>query len=372
MPPISVLIKPSSSNCNLKCKYCFYNDVSNNREEKSYGFMTYETLEILVKKVFEYGEDYIGFVFQGGEPTLVGLDFYKNLMELQEKYNVKKVKINNAIQTNGISIDEEWAEFLGKNKFLVGISLDGPKDINDLNRIDLSRNGTYSRIEKTIERFNKYGVEYNVLVVVTKAVAKHIQKIYSYFDKKGFKYLQFIPCLDDLGSEAGKNIFSLTPEVYGDFLKKLFDLWYRDFIQNKRISIRMFDNIIQMFLGYQPEACDMRGICSANLVIEANGTAYPCDFYVIDKWEMGNILKDDIKDLLGGKVAKEFVNQSKDIGDNCDNCRFIYICRGGCRRNYEPIKEKGINKNYFCLSYKEFYGYTISRFQEIAEIVRGY
>lgn len=369
MPAISLLIKPASGNCNLHCKYCFYNDVAKNREKKSYGLMSYETLEIIVKKAFEYTDNMVGFAFQGGEPTLAGLDFYKNLISLQEKYNIKRIRVNNSIQTNGMLIDDKWAEFLAKSNFLVGLSLDGPKEIHDLNRIDINGIGSYKKIEETIESFNKYKIEYNILSVVTKSVARHIEKIYKYYSKSGFDYLQFIPCLDELGEEAGNNLYSLTPELYGEFLKKLFDLWYADINSGKRKSIRMFDNILQILLGMHPESCDMSGYCSANLVVEADGSCYPCDFYVLDKWKMGNIREGDIKDLLQGGKAKEFVNSAARLPNDCEICEFISLCRGGCRRHYEPVDKKYLGKNYFCLAYKEFYKYTITRFQEVARLV---
>lgn len=368
MPPINVLIKPASSNCNLKCKYCFYYDVAENRDKQNYGIMTRDTLEVLVKRVFEYGEHFVGFAFQGGEPTLAGLDFYKQLIEFQQKYNTKKVKINNAIQINGVVINEEWAKFLVENNFLVGLSLDGPKDIHDLNRVDSRGIGSHRNLEKTVEIFNKYKVEYNILCVVTKSVSRHIEKIYNYYTKKGFQYLQFIPCLDELGKEPGNNPYSLTTEAYEYFLKKLFDLWYRDFKLGKRISIRMFDNIVQMLLGYPPESCDMKGCCSANAVVEADGSVYPCDFYVINEWKMGDVLTNNLQEMLQGERAKAFVNVSKGILDNCRHCEYVAICRGGCRRNYEPIRNE-IGSNYFCSAYKAFYKYTIERFYEIARII---
>jgi uncharacterized protein len=224
MPPVSVLIKPASSSCNLKCRYCFYYDVAENRDKKNYGIMSCDTLELLIKRVFEYAENFVAFAFQGGEPTMAGLDFYRKVVELQRQYNVKKIRINNAIQTNGMIIDEEWAKFLGENNFLVGLSLDGAKDIHDMNRVDARGIGSHSRIEKTVEFFNKHKVEYNILCVVTKSVSRHIEKIYNYYMKKGFQYLQFIPCLDELGVEPGNNPYSITPESYEVFLKKLFDL----------------------------------------------------------------------------------------------------------------------------------------------------
>lgn len=217
MPNLNLLIKPSSSNCNLKCNYCFYDDVTENREVKSHGFMSKETLETIVKSAMEYSDSMVNFAFQGGEPTLVGLDYYKELLNLQNKYNYKNLIINNSIQTNGIVIDEKWAKFLGDNKFLVGLSLDGPKDINDSNRIDFKSKGSFNRIEKTINLFNKYKVDYNILTVVTKNVARHVGKVYNYFSKSEFQYLQFIPCLDNLNEEPGRNPYSLSPKDYEDF-----------------------------------------------------------------------------------------------------------------------------------------------------------
>lgn len=372
MPNINVLIKPASSSCNLNCKYCFYNDISENRKEKNYGIMSNEILEMLVKKAIDYADTTVGFTFQGGEPTLAGMDFYKKLITFQNKYNVKKIRINNAIQTNGMVIDNEWAEFLAKNNFLVGLSLDGPKDIHDLNRININGMGSHKRIEKTVEIFNKYNVKYNILSVVTKSVARHIEKIYKYYSKNSFNYLQFIPCLDEFDGEAGKNPYSLTPELYGDFLKKLFDLWYLHLKNRKRLSIRMFDNIVQMLMGLHPEACDMSGYCSANLVVESDGSCYPCDFYVLDQWNMGNITDSSIKELLQGEMAKEFVASSLNVPNDCRECEFVSVCRGGCRRHYEPLGKKDLGRNYFCSAYKDFYKYTIVRFQEIARIMSRY
>jgi uncharacterized protein len=369
MPPINIMIKPASSNCNLNCKYCFYRDVAENRDKKSYGLMSEDTLEELVKRTFEYGEKFVGFAFQGGEPTLVGLGFYKKLIELQRKYNVKKIKVNNSIQTNGILINKEWAKFLSENNFLVGLSLDGPADIQNLNRIDLQGKGSFSRVAKSIEIFNKYSVEYNILCTVTKSVAKHIEKIYRYYTKSGFKYLQFIPCLDELGGKPGENHYSLKPNDYKEFLKKLFDLWYRDFIEGKGVSIRMFDNIVQMLLGYPPESCDMNGCCSVNIVIEADGSVYPCDFYVLNKWKLGNVLNDNLKELITSEKGRNFVGISKGMSNNCSLCEYVSICRGGCRRYYEPIENGNSGKNYFCSAYKGFYKHTLHRFYHVANIV---
>jgi uncharacterized protein len=370
MPPINILIKPASSACNLHCKYCFYLDEAEKRSQSGYGMMSEATLETIVRKALEYGETQVGFAFQGGEPTLAGLDYYRKLLELQQKYNEKRVTISNSIQTNGMAIDADWAQFLAENHFLVGLSLDGPKEIHDLNRIDAKGAGSYNRIMKTVTLFKQSGVEYNILSVVSKPVARHIGKVYNYFVKQGFEYLQFIPCLDGLGVQPGRSPYSLTPRLYEDFLKRLFDLWYHDFTVNgRRVSIRMFDNILQMLMGYPPESCDMKGRCSANIVVEADGSVYPCDFYALDEWKMGNVHEDGLAELIQGEIAKAFVAVSAGITEQCAGCEVYALCRGGCRRNYEPIRDGKVGKNYFCPAFKAFYQYALPRFQEMVRLI---
>jgi len=207
------------------------------------------------------------------------------------------------------------------------------------------------------------------LCVVTKNVARHIEKTYGYYMKKDFKYLQFIPCLDELGSDPGKNPYSLTPQSYEEFLKKLFDLWYRDLMKGKYISIRNFDNILHMLLGRPPEACDMMGKCSCNPVIEADGSVYPCDFYVLNQWKLGDIFNRTLQEMINGETAKSFIEVSAVTPQLCKDCEYSRICRGGCRRHYESIGHSKLENNYFCTSYKGFYQYTLPRFYEAARIL---
>ena len=198
MPPISLLIKPASSNCSLRCKYCFYHSIAENRTTPSYGIMSFDTAEVMIKKALEYADHVCTFAFQGGEPTIAGLEFYNKFVELVKVYNTKNVTVNYALQTNGMIINEEWASFLTDNKFLVGLSLDGPKDIHNQHRIDSKNDGTFNRVMKTVEIFNKFKVEYNILFVVTSQSARYANKIYSFFKENNFKYIQFISCLDPL------------------------------------------------------------------------------------------------------------------------------------------------------------------------------
>lgn len=366
MPAISLLIKPASSLCNLRCKYCFYHSLSENRMKSSYGLMDSETQEIIIKKALDYADDMCTFAFQGGEPTLVGLDYFRTFVDNVKKNNIKKLKINYAIQTNGLKIDENWARFLSENNFLTGISLDGPKDIHDSLRQDTDEKGSYNRVMEAINLFNKFHVEYNILFVVNSFVARHVNKVYNFFKKNGFKYLQFIPCLDPLGETPGGFEYSLTPERFTFFLNNLFDAWYNDFLKGNRISIRYFDNLVGMMLGYPPESCGMSGVCTSYFVVEADGKVYPCDFYVIDEWYLGDIHEADFAELQHCDTAEKFVGTSDYIDPSCRICEFFKLCRGGCRRSREPFKDGRPDLNYFCPSYKAFFKYAASRLNEIA------
>ncbi len=332
----------------------------------NYGMMDVGLLEQMVKKALEYADHVCTFAFQGGEPTLIGLEFYKKLIELEKKYNLKKVQVNNALQTNGLMIDESWAKFLAENNFLVGISLDGPKDIHDANRIDARSDGSFNRVMNTIELFNKYKVEYNVLFVVNAYVARHASKIYNFFKRHNFKYLQFIPCLDPLNQQPGGNEFSLKPDRFTYFLKSLFDLWYEDTMKGNMISIRYFDNLIGMFMGYRPEACGMSGQCQCQFVVEADGGVYPCDFYVTDEWLLGNIKDKGFDELRNSDAGKSFIEMSLPVDPKCKECRWFNLCRGGCRRDREPFVDKKAGLNYYCESYREFFDYAGERLRQVA------
>lgn len=371
MPPISLLIKPASSSCNLKCKYCFYYDVAENRTTQNYGRMKIELLEQMVQKALEYADHSCTFAFQGGEPTLAGLDFYKRLVEFENKYNSKKLKVHHAIQTNGIVVNEEWARFFADNDFLVGISLDGPKEIHDANRIDARKDGSFNRVMKTIDLFNKFRVQYNVLFVVHGYVARHVQKIYTFYKKKGFKYLQFIPCLDPLYEMPGGNEYSLTPQKFVYFLKNLFDLWYTDILKGDRVSIRYFDNLVGMFMGYRPEACGMLGECQCQFVVEADGSVYPCDFYVLDEWWLGNLKDQGFGELQNSETGQKFIELSRLVDPKCKECKWVDVCRGGCRRDREPFVEGRPGLNHYCEAYREFFEYAGVRLQQVAAIFVG-
>lgn len=365
MPPISLLIKPASSSCNMRCEYCFYADVANRRETANYGMMSLADLEVIVKKVLEYADGEASFGFQGGEPTLAGLPFFKRLVELQAEYNTKRVHIHNAIQTNGLNIDDEWAKFLHDHHFLVGLSLDGNQLVHDKYRKDAAGDGTFSRVLEAAKRMDRFRVEYNILTTVNQDVARNIDRIYYFFKKQGFSYLQFIPCLDELDSGEPRE-YSLTAKAYGDFLIQLFKLWYVDLNTGHPVSIRYFDNLAMMIAGYPPESCGMAGVCGCYYMVEADGSTYPCDFYVTDEWRIGNILTDGFEEMRATSGAKRFQQESVPVAEECKSCPHYRLCRGGCRRNREPMQESG-SLNQLCEGFRAFFEYATVDLQKVAD-----
>lgn len=367
MSPISVLIKPASGNCNLRCDYCFYYDTMSKREQSSYGYMTLETLKAVISRVLAYAEGRCTIAYQGGEPTLCGLEFFQKSMEFQKKYNRNHVRIENTLQTNGYHLNRSWAEFFKENHFLVGVSLDGGPKLHDRYRRTQSGKGSFFSVMEHVELLKKSGVNFNILSVVNGLTAPQIKKNYEFYRKNHLDFLQFIACLDPLGEQPGGRDYSLTPEVYGQFLIDLFDLWYQDLQSGKQPYIRQFENYISMLLGQAPESCDMRGVCGLQYVVEADGSVYPCDFYVLDRYRLGNLNADTIEMIDEARKRTGFLEVSEHKEMACLKCRYYGMCRGGCRRNRQP--EAGYHQ-YFCKSYEMFFDTCLPRMMEIAENVR--
>ncbi len=363
---ISVLIKPSSSACNMHCEYCFYKDLSKNMHETVKCAMSEKTIYTIVEKALTEASDGCNFAFQGGEPTLRGLDFFKQFVDIQKKLNKKNLRIQNSIQTNGVLIDDEWAEFLAENQFLVGLSLDGPAEIHNNNRFLSNGTGSYNKIMQAVKLFNKHNVSYNILSVVTGKNARSIVKIYNFLKKNNFGYVQFIPCLEPLDAKHGKEAYHLSSKDYADFLITLFDMWSKDFLNDKYISIRYFDNLFHMLFGRPPESCSMNGICSVQHVIEGNGDVYPCDFYVVDKYKLGNICEMDFDEMSQSDIAQDFVKRSRLISQECKECPYFSLCRSGCMR--DRVKQiDGSYKNYYCESYKKFFSSRAKQIRAVCD-----
>ncbi len=367
MEALSILIKPVSGSCNMHCEYCFYADVTKSREQADYGKMDLDTLEAIVKKAMNEVTEFCSFGFQGGEPMLAGLPFFEKLTEFQKKYNKKNIEIFNSIQTNGTLVDDSWAEFFKKNNFLVGLSVDGSEEMHDSMRIDNGDRPTHKTCMTAAKILRKHEVEFNILSVVSGLFASEPEKAYKFYKDNDLRFIQFIPCLDGLSEPHGSNPFSLSAEQYGNFLCKMFDLWHEDFIQGNYYSIRMFDNWVRMVMGQQPENCGMSGQCLSYPLIEADGSVFPCDFYVIDKYKLGNIRTDKFGDLLSGNVSEYFMKPSRQTPDECKKCEYLMICRNGCRRDREPVTDDKPAQNYYCDSYKKFFDHSLNRMKAIAD-----
>ncbi len=364
MPPLSLLIKPASSACNLRCKYCFYADEAMNRAVYSYGMMSEETLENVVRRAMAFAEGSVSFGFQGGEPTLRGLPFFRLFAELVRRYNAKNLAVRLAIQTNGTLLDEEWARFLREERFLVGLSLDGTEAVHDRLRRDAAGQGTFRTVLAAAELLRAHDVEFNVLTVVTGYTAKNIGRIYPFFMKNGLRYQQYIPCLDPLGEPRGRADYALTPQLYGRFLKELFDLWYADVAAGRFVYVRHLENLAGALLGNAPEHCGMQGRCSMQSVVEADGSVYPCDFYVLDRYRLGNLNGDDYPALVGALERSRFIEESLSQAEECRACRWFSLCRGGCRRDRDAGGE-ALGLNFFCPAYRQFYEYAVPRLQAL-------
>jgi uncharacterized protein len=362
--PFSLLIKPSGSDCNLDCKYCFYK-TRDARIGQGAQRMSDEVLEKLVKDYMQLGFENCGFAWQGGEPTLMGLDFYKKVVELQKKYGKPGQSVSNALQTNGLLLDDKWCEFLAENNFLVGISIDGPKKYHDYYRLDHSGKGTFERIVKAINKCREYKVEYNTLTLLNDQNVEHPEEIFDFLLGLDVDFMQFIPCVE-LSPESGEVAdFSITPQQYGEFLCRLFDKWYEHGVD--KVSIRDFDSILNYCLTGRHTICTFGRKCADYIVIEHQGDAFCCDFFVEKRWRLGNIFETPIEKLASSDKKKEFAEKKNNLSNKCLVCRHLSVCRGGCMKDRAPFdKENYGRESYFCEGYLRFFDYTMPKFMQIA------
>ena len=359
MPPITVMVKPVSGACNMRCRYCFYADEMTHRKASVYPKMTGELLDTMVRRVIRSADSSVHFLFQGGEPTLIGLPFFEELVRLERKYNTRGLKISNAVQTNGYDLSDEMIAFFAKEQFLVGVSLDGTDETHDLLRPDAKGLPTSSIVRNAIDRLRAAGVSVNVLCVVNGEVAKHPKEVFCALAP--YEYLQFIPCLDGLDGE--KRDYSLSSEAYLEFLKTTFDCYHQAYMDGHPVSVRNFDNWVAMLMGMPPENCAMVGRCGPSLVIESDGSVYPCDFYALDKWKLGSIAEDSLKRMLTSDTEKAFLAESLPVPEACRACRWYGLCRNGCKRERDP--ETGLNR--WCSVHSAFFEYAYDRMNQMAQ-----
>ena len=303
---------------------------------------------------------------------MAGLEFFKTAVALEKEFvNADNCRLENAFQTNGLLIDDEWAEFFAEQDFLVGISLDGDKDLHDSMRRDCGGNGTFERVMDAISILQKHNVKFNVLSVLTHKSCLAPKRLYDFFGSNNLVWQQYIPCLDPLNKAAGREEWSIKSGDYGRFLTVQFDLWYSAAISGMPTYNRYFDNILTVICGGQPEACDMRGICGNQLVVETNGRVYPCDFYCVDELCLGNFNTDTLGKIEKKREELEFVKYSAYRDTQCSRCKWFKLCRGGCRRHRTSGLDNAgaANRNRFCEDYKMFFEYAYPRLLHLAEFI---
>lgn len=325
MRQMTALVKPSSSLCNLNCSYCFYCDEASRRENNADCIMSIETAENLIKKVFDFcGENSdISFMFQGGEPLMAGLGFFEIFVRTAEKLRTSGTRIRYSLQTNGTLIDEAFCEFFKRNNFLIGVSLDGDKALHNIHR-----SNSYDDVMKGIELLKKHGVEFNILSVITaKTDAK---ALFEFYKENGFRDVQPIYCLDSLDGE--KSDYSLDAKGLARFKKRFFNMWFNEISAGSRFYVRDFDNLLSLLTNGRAEQCGASGRCNAQLVVEADGTCYPCDFYCLDEFECADINTATIEDILNSDGLKAFMEHDEERNALCSSCRVRSICNGGCKR----------------------------------------
>jgi uncharacterized protein len=349
---VTLLVKPVSADCNLSCAYCFYSPKSLIYLE-DHPRMSEETMRALTEQALGTGAKDVSFVWQGGEPTLAGLEFYKKAVQLQALYMYPAQNISNSIQTNGILIDDLWTEFLKKENWLVGVSLDGDEAQHNEYRVN-GGGGTYNEVRKALSLLQSKMIPYNVLALLNNVNVKDPKKLYSDLKKDGHKYLQFIPCIEYDPDTNEPTNYSITPEEYGAFLIAVFDEWVNDI---PSVFVRNFEDImIREVTGSSPNC--VYSDCGQYLVVEYNGDVYPCDFYVDHEWLLGNVHDDSIEELANSDKFKSFMDNRR-LPDQCKGCPWLRYCNGGCQKHVR------VDRNYFCDSYRMFFKHADGKIQQL-------
>lgn len=353
--PQTILVKPVSADCNLACAYCFYAPKSSIYPETN-PRMSEETLTRMIEETLMTGAPSVSFVWQGGEPTLAGLEFFEKAVELQELYRYPGQTVNNSIQTNGVLLDENWAKFFKKKGWLVGLSLDGPELSHDVYRVFHNHQGSYASVNRGLDKLREKGVQYNILTLLNDVNVKKPSELYRWLVGSGHKHLQFIPCME-LNSYGKVAEFSITPEEYGKFLIEVFDEWVKDIPE---VYVRDFEDIlIGLVTGNTPN-CVFNGRCGEYIVVEYNGDAYPCDFFVDTEWHLGNINETGIEKLYQSEKMNEF-RKNRRLQEKCKSCNWTEYCYGGCQKTVL------YGEYYFCESIKLFLKERGSALKSLAE-----
>jgi len=359
----SVLIKPTGPDCNLRCNYCFYRQKAGMFEGKAHR-MSDKVLETLIRDCMRAGIH--TFSWQGGEPTLMGLDFYKRVVELEIECGLPGTTVANALQTNGVLLDAGWARFLAEYRFLVGLSVDGPKRLHDIYRRDPQGKGTFEGVMRAAKTLRDNGAEFNVLTLLNDRNVKEPEAVYDFLASNGVAFMQFVPCVEP-GGKGQPAPFSITPADYGEFLVRVFDRWAADF---PKVSIRDFDDLLMLELGEKPGTCTTSERCGSYVVVEHNGDVFACDFFVVSKWRLGNMIETPLAEIVASAELEEFARAKSGLGRECGKCRFIAKCYGGCQKHRIVLGGELSDPSYFCKAYKRLHRHAAKTITKLATQIR--
>ena len=352
----SLLIKPASALCNLDCEYCFYLDRAGDPyQDRGSRTMSPATLERLVAGYLAYSFPVSTFSFQGGEPTLAGLDFFRRLVQLQQHYGRPGQTVGNSIQTNGVLLDSGWCELFRRYHFLVGLSIDGPEDVHDRYRVDRQHQGSWARSMRGLRRLQQHGVDVNVLCVVSEANVRRAAEVFRFFRSLGVEHLQFIP-LAEFAPDGSPLPFSIQPDDYGAFLAELFDAWWPE---RSRVRVRFFDNVAEAIAGIKPGCCTMHDSCDSYAVVEYNGDVYPCDFFVQSSWKLGNIESDSWPEIARRQRRATFAGKKRVAHAECAVCDYRHICHQGCPKLRHAARQRFDDLDWFCGAYKRIFAHAV-------------
>ncbi len=366
------MLKPAGSGCNLDCRYCYYLDKAVQYSGRQ-AVMSDELLEEYIRQYIEANEvPVVQFNWHGGEPLLLGKDFYRKALKLQRKYAGGK-KIENTIQTNATLVDEEWCRIFLQGKFLVGVSIDGPKDIHDAFRVTKGGKPTFDRVMNSIRMFQRTGVEFNTLSVVNSLCEGRGAEIYRFFrDEVKSRYMQFLPAVEHIvdrpdyhrpvivspeyeGARLAE--WSVSAEGYGKFLCDIFDQWVCNDVGH--IFVQMFDATLANWCGAQPGVCSMCETCGDALVVEHNGDVYNCDHFVYPEYKLGNIRQTPLAEIYAFTERLKFgLAKRNSLPAECLKCEYYFACRGECPKHRFDVGDDGSRKNALCAGLHRWFDHS--------------
>lgn len=366
--PFSLLIKPASADCNLACDYCFYLDHHSMFPESRIHRMSLDTLEAMTRTYLQTSQPQYVFAWQGGEPTCMGLDFFRHATALQTRHAPPHATLCNGLQTNATLIDDAMAAHFAAYRFLLGVSLDGPPAMHDTYRKTRGGEGSHALVLRGIEHLHHHAVEFNILVLVSKANVAHAREVYTYLCEQGFLHHQYIPCVE-FAPDGTPLPYTITGADWGAFLCGLYDAWRPG--DTRRVSIRLFDSLVEYFVNGRRNTCSMGRDCRQYFVVEHDGGVYPCDFYVHPGWKLGEVGRDDWTTLQGSGLYQRFGRRKARWHRTCEACAYLPVCAGDClknrlRRDPDPVEGDPRQRSWLCEGWKMFYAHALDGLRTLA------